>query len=189
MGDESAEQFRYSRPCKLPRRDDKRYDKINHMRATSLRSGVTLIEILIGMIIVVIASVATLTYFAYGMGNVGKSGNRRAALERARERLEQLMAVNVDLIKPDPIDFAVHIATCSATTCTLPNPVPAEWVSVDNLSTQKLVSTVQCVHDRSAGTPDGTCDVLELTAKVWFIPGSTGDNDFSRVHVRTLRTS
>ena len=141
------------------------------------------------MIIVVIASVGTLTYFAYGMGNVGKSGNRRAALERARERLEQLMAINAALIKPS--DFVVHTVICGATTCSVLNA--AETVPVDNLPLQKLVSTVQCVHDVSAGTPNGTCDVLELSAKVWFTSDFNEYNDsrdrFNLVHIRTLRTA
>ena len=56
------------------------------------RSGVSLVEILIGILIVVIASIGTLSYFSSVLGNVGRQSNRRAAIERARERLEQLMA-------------------------------------------------------------------------------------------------
>ena len=59
------------------------------------RRGASLIEVLVAIIIIVIASVGTLAYFAYGLGNVGKTGNRRAALERSRERLEQLMASTI----------------------------------------------------------------------------------------------
>ena len=149
--------------------------------------GVSLIEVLLGLLIVAIASLATLTYFSTGFGSVNKTGNRRAALERARERLEQLMVVNVDTIKPSPIDLAAHVVTCTgAGVCTLSNA--AETVSVDNLPSQTIISTMQCRHDVSAGTPNDTCDVIELSAKVWFMPGSAIDDDFNRVHIRTLRT-
>ena len=149
--------------------------------------GVSLIEILIGIVIIVVASIGSLTYFSSALGNVNKQGNRRAALERARERLEQLMAVNVGTIKPDPIDFNQHTVTCSAGTCALSNT--PETIPVNNLSGQQpLLSTVRCIHDAAAGTQAGTCDVLELSAKVWFMPGSTTDNDFNRIHIRTLRT-
>ena len=64
------------------------------------KRGVTLIEVLLSIVIVAIASIATLTYFAYAKGGVGKTGNRRAALERARQRLEQMLAANISGITP-----------------------------------------------------------------------------------------
>ena len=148
------------------------------------RSGVSLIEVLLGLLIVTIASIATLNYFAPGFGNINKQGNRRAALERARQRLEELMAVNTVLIKPTDIDVA-HTVTCGAGTCVLSNAV--ETVSVNDLPAQRIVSTVLCQHDAFAGTLNGTCDVLEFGAKVWFTPSAADDN-LNRVYVRTLRT-
>ena len=159
------------------------------------RKGVSLVEVLIGLLIVVIASIATLRYFAYGLGSVNKQGNRRAALERARERLEQLMAVSSTTIKPT--DTQLYFVKCNAVGVCGPLALaadPTDTVLVDDLSGQPIRSTVQCVHDSVAGTPAGTCDVLELSARVWFIPGSSptlggvDDNDFRRVHIRTLRT-
>ena len=154
------------------------------------RKGVSLIEILIGMLIVVIASIATLTYFSSALGNVGRQSNRRAALERARQRLEELMAANVDTITPT--DDLVHFVKCNAAGACGPLtlvPDSTDTVTVEDLSQPQLVqSTVRCQDDPSAGTPSSTCDVLELSAKVWFRPGSAVDDDFNRVHIRTLRT-
>ena len=152
------------------------------------RNGVSLIEILIGLLIVVVASIATLTFFSYALGGVGKTGNRRAALERARQRLERLMEVSVSTI--EPVDGQLYFVSCNnAGACGPPVLAnPNETVSVDDLPVQNLVSTIQCLHDAASGTPTGTCDVLELSAKVWFMPGSTVDDDFNRVHIRTLRT-
>ena len=149
------------------------------------RRGVSLIEVLMGIIIVVVASIATLSYFSSALGSVGKQGNRRAALERARQRLEQLMETSATPIKPSDIDVE-HTVTCAGGACAF-SAIP-ETVSVQSdLPLLPIVSTVQCRHDTSAGTPNGTCDVLELSTKVWFIPGSAADNDFNRVHIRTLR--
>ena len=100
------------------------------------------------------------------------------------------MAVNVDTIKPT--DTQLYYLSCNAAGACGPlnlTPIAADKVSVDDLTGQPVQSTVQCIHDPAAGTPAGTCDVLELSAKVWFRPGSTVDDDFNRVHIRTLRTS
>ena len=151
------------------------------------RRGVSLIEILIGILIIVIASIGTLSYFSVSVGNVGRQSNRRAALERARQRLEELLETNSNLINPSVVDGIAHPVICDgAGNCQLNNA--AETISVDDLPSQTLVSTVECKHDGAAGTPGGTCDVLELSAKVWFIPGPTVEDDFHRVHIQTLRT-
>ena len=160
------------------------------------RKGVSLVEVLIGLIIVVVASLATLTYFSSALGNVGRQSNRRAALERARERLEQLMAVNVDTIKPTidstlpPDGQPVLWVSCAGATCSQQASNPNETIDVEDLQgaqAPQLESTVQWKDDPAAGTTD-VPDVLELGVKVWFFPASTVDDDFHRVHIRTLRT-
>jgi len=160
------------------------------------RKGVSLVEILIGLIIVVVASIATLTYFSSALGGVGRQSNRRAALERARERLEQLLQVDPDSIKPT-IDSAlppngqpVLWVSCAGATCSKEISNPNETIDVEDLQgpqAPRLESTVQWKDDPAAGTTD-VPDVLELGVKVWFFPNSTVDDDFHRVHLRTLRT-
>ena len=164
------------------------------MRTTSSRNGASLIEVLLGIIIVVIASVGTLTYFAYGMGNVGKSGKRRAALERARERLEQVMEANSDDIKP-AADGQMYELFCGVTNpCTwtlsaAPVTIPTltkEPTVVDGLPSQ-IATTIQWRDDPSAGT--ATLDTLELGVRVWFTSNTSADDNLNRVHIRTLRTT
>ena len=154
--------------------------------------GVTLIEILIGILIMVVASIGTLNYFAYARGGVGKQGNRRAALEQARQRLEELMAVPISQVQP-AVNKALaqnnqplYWIACGGGACSAPTAayVP-ETVSVDNLPAQRIESTVQWRDDAAAGTT--TPDALELTVKVWFTQNINADDDFNRVHVRTLR--
>lgn len=158
------------------------------------RRGVSLVEILIGLIIVVVASLATLTYFSSALGNVGRQSNRRAALERARERLERLMEVDVNSIQPVVIAALpqnaqpVRWVKCVGATCgpELLSPDPTDQVNVDDLTGQTIESTIQWKDDPSALT--STPDVLELVVKVWFVPGPLIEDDFHRVHIRTLRT-
>lgn len=164
------------------------------------RQGVSLVEVLIGLIIVVVASVAALTYFAYGLGNINKQGNRRAALERTRQTLEQLLAANVDQIKP-PTDGAMYEILCVAGT----NPcawsmsvapvteqtVVGQDTIVDDLPS-RIAATVRWVDDPGTSDLDPanpTLDLLELTARVWFTPDvdPTNADEFNRVIVKTLR--
>ena len=149
--------------------------------------GVSLVEILIGTLVVVVASIATLSYFSYALGGVGKAGNRRAALERARERLEQMAVSKITDMTP-PNDGLAHPVSCAAgIPCAVVPSDPGETVSVDDLPNLPVQSTVQCIHEVSAGTPLDTCDALVMSAKVWFIPGSTIENAFNRVYLRAVR--
>jgi type II secretory pathway pseudopilin PulG len=151
------------------------------------RCGVSLVEILLGIIIVTIVSIGTLSYFAYGLGNVNKQGNRRAALERARQRLEQLMAVKLSDLPPD----TGQLHWCTAEPCgtgvwtTSPTPLPGPSVSVDDLPSQRTEVSAQWLDDPSAGT--SILDTIELGVKVWFVPGQV-DDELHRVYLKTLRT-
>ena len=165
------------------------------LRATRGNSrGVTLVEILFGIVIVLVVSIATLSYFAYAKGNVGIQGNRRAALERARERLEELMAAPVNQIKPI-VNGALpqnnqpqYWVSCAGGVCTGPtaNYVP-EVIPVNYLlQAQRIESTIRWKDDPSVNTT--IPDVLELSVKVWFTGNTAADDNYNRVHVRTLRT-
>ena len=149
------------------------------------RNGVGLIEILLGLLIITIASLATLNYFAYGFGSIGKQGRRRAALERAREQLEQLLVANI--IQLQPPNGQQYWLTCSGSPCTWTRSAVrvTQSVSVNDLPSQPIETMIQWVDDPSAGT--STLDTLALGVKVWFTP-SVADDDFNRVYVRTLRT-
>ena len=142
------------------------------------------------MLIVVVASLATLRYFAYGLAGIGKAGNRRAALERARQRLEQLIAADSSLLSGDE---NVHWVTCTGTPCTWTkfNSRVTESVAVDDLPSEPMETTVQKVNDPvSSTTPDQVHTVI-LSVKVWFTPNpnlDADDNNVKRVLVRSLRS-
>ena len=155
------------------------------------RSGVSLIEILLGLLIVTIASIATLSYFASGFGSINKQGNRRAALEQARARLEQLMASTIsDLPPQDGNCYYCATATCTAASWTLyacgPVAPPDTVPQVGRLTNLRRETTAQFIDDPSANTT--TRDVYTYGVKVWFTPSTANNDNFNRVYVRTLRT-
>ena len=148
-------------------------------------SGVTLIEVLVGIVVVTMAAAGALSFFTYGNAGIQDKSQSRAALEQASSRIELLMAENADNISPP--DSAVRWLSCAGTPCTwtLSPTQVTETVPVNGVGSP-MRTTVQWVHDPSAGTHAGTRDVLQLAAKVWFSPTTTDDN-FHRIEMRTLR--
>ena len=167
-------------------------------RQYSSRRGATLIEILLGLVIVAIASVATLQYFAYAKGNIGVQGNRRAALERARERLEQLLAANFNGIEPTlqpppAVQNPVTWLTCTGSPCAWTKSLvrTTQTVAVDNFPSQPIETTVQWIDDPNSPTASPgsfTPDKLEFGIKVWFTKNTAADDDLNRVFIKTLRS-
>ena len=165
--------------------------------------GVGLMEVLIGLVLVVTASLATLTYYSYGMGGMGKQENRRAALEIARQRLEQLMTANINCVAgSDSNDGRLFwltvpgaIAPCTwgrtADTGTPGNPVPVPepgGVLVNQLPNPMRMETTAQWRDDEPYAGTSTLDTVELSVKVWFTPNTGTDDDSNRVYLRTLRT-
>ncbi len=144
--------------------------------------GVSLIEVLIGIVIVTIASIATLQYFAYAKGGIGRQGNRRAALERARQRLEQLLSVSITSLPPR--DGQVHWCASGDPCVQWTTAAAAQTIAVNNLPNQRLETTAQWLDEPDAGTAG--LDVVDVGVKVWFVPGTVDDN-FHRVYLRSLR--
>ncbi len=160
------------------------------------QSGVSLVEVLIAIAVITVASIGTLSFFTYGLAGVGKESHRRAAMERARQRLDALMAFDISAIagtdSADGNSYWIRDTNPGSgyTWTRVQNTGSAsyvlETVPVDELATQRVETTVQRVNDPSAGTT--TLDTVALTVKVWFTPGNTSDDDYNRVYIRTLRT-
>jgi prepilin-type N-terminal cleavage/methylation domain-containing protein len=148
------------------------------------RSGVSLVEVLIAIVIMLIAAIGTLTYFALGLGGVNKQGNRRAALERARQRIEQVLAAPTDTL---PLDGRRHWCRQGnpCTSWVLSDVPVTQPVAVDDLPDQRMETLVQWVDDPASLTP--APDALSVGVKVWFT-SNPADDDFNRVHLRALRT-
>jgi len=147
--------------------------------------GVTLVEILIAAVIIILAIVASFSFFSYGKGGIHKQGNRRAAIEVARERIEELMAANLSEVRP-PAGLVYWLEfDCATLPCWDFNAaVTPETVLVNDLAAQRMETTAELIDDPSAGT--ATFDAIEFGVKVWFTQNLL-DDDFNRVHLRTIR--
>ena len=161
-------------------------------RCIRTSKGVSLVEVLIGMLIVVLASIGTLTYFSSALGNVNKQGNRRAALERARQRLEQLMETPANQLPPqDGQTYWCQVGNPCTSWVQSSTPISQTGgIQVDDLGGLRMETSAQFVNDTSNDPSGGppTLDTYELGVKVWFIPNSPADDDFHRVYLKTLRT-
>ena len=152
--------------------------------------GVSLIEVMIGLTLLSLAVMASFNYLSGGLGNIMKQGNRRAALERARQRVEQLMAADISVVQP--ANANKQWLTCAGAPCAW-TPSGGQTfetnVSVNTgLANQQMETAVQWIDDPSAGTGAAVPDVLVFEVKVWFTSRFTQDDDNNRVYIRMLRT-
>ena len=146
--------------------------------------GASLIEVLVAMAVITVAAISALSFFIYGMGGIARQGNRLAALERARERLEQLMAADINEVLPSDED--PHWVSCSGSPCDwqLSKDPVSEQVTVNDLTGQIMRTTAELKDDPTARTD--TFDLVEFGVRVWFTPDLV-DDDYHRVYLRTLR--
>ena len=151
--------------------------------------GVSLLEVLVGLILIAVICLCTLNYFAFGLGGMGKQGHRRAALERARERLEQLMAAPTSQLPPiDGKKYWCKAGQPCSEWITLEEGTAAQTVRVADFPAQRMETTASAVDDDpSAGTGESVLDVWEFGVKVRFTSNSADDNDFNRVYLKTLK--
>ena len=149
--------------------------------------GVSLIEILVGVILLTLVCISSFTYFAYGLGGIGRQGNRRAALERATERLEQLMAAGTSQLPArDGQQYWCSVGNPCTAWVVSADPI-AQLVAVNDVTDRRMEIAVKGVHDAAAGTPPANYDTWEIGIKVWFTSHTDLDDDFNRVYLKTLR--
>ena len=148
--------------------------------------GVTLIEVLIGMVLIVVISLGSFVMFSSGLGHMKLSGDRRGALEAARAQLEKIVSANLGDIAP-PANGDLRYVDCSVDPCTLSAAPVTENVTITNLGNRRMETTVQRIDDPAAGTLL-TLDTIEISVKVWFTPFIGNNNDANRVEIRSLRT-
>ena len=79
--------------------------------------GVTLIEVLISVFILALIAMGTTQFFVFGRTQINVQGHRRAALERAQQRLEELLASSYDSVAAKTEhDFPLDNILCTRTT-------------------------------------------------------------------------
>ena len=161
-------------------------------RMRQRRAGVSLIEILVAIMLLVVVAVGALAQFSYGLAGVNTQGSRRAALERARERLEEVMATPFAqvsppvAVNPNRVD-GWYWLPCVAGVCAWSATNPNETVAVGDLGPQSMECLVRWINDPTlVGSP--LPDALEFSVKVRYAPG-VADNELQRVYLRSLSTA
>ena len=149
------------------------------------QKGVSLIEVLVGLVLLAVVCVSAFGFFSTGLGGIAKEGNRRAALERARERMEQVFETDPTLLAPR--DGAKYWCSSGNPCTNWSGASSAQTVAVNNLANQRMETTLLGIHDTSAGTPATFYDAWEIGVKVWFTPNINNDDDYNRVYIKSLR--
>ena len=157
------------------------------MEGWTRNRGAGLVEVLIGILIVAIAAIGTLSYFSSGLGGINREGNRRAAMERARERLELLLETNINNvvggIVPANSQGQFWLDCRGGVPCVAFAARGTEPVAVGGLPNQ-METTVQQLDEPTSGTTG--LDLVQISVKVWFTQNGA-DDDYNRVFLSTLR--
>ena len=155
------------------------------MRTNFGERGASLIELLVAIVMVALAVICSLAFYSYGGGGIEKEGNRRAAAEFARSRIEELLAANVDTIRP--LDANLRWLSCAGSPCTwtMSTAQVFEQVNVNSIL-RPMETTVQWVNDPAALGAAGS-DTLDLSVRVWYT-SRANDDQYNRVLTKTLRT-
>jgi len=156
--------------------------------------GFSLIEVLIALLILVIVILGGGLYFFYGRLGINREGYRRAALELASQRLEELKAADYSKITPEiardgfgpDYNLLYYIVWRSDEWKPLDDLIDDpgdpnfsyDYVTVNNLADQKMLTQAQYIDDD--GLPD-SYDYLRITVTV-----SWGDNPGNKVELVTL---
>jgi len=138
--------------------------------------GFSLIEVLIALVILVIVILGGGAYFYYGRLGINREGYRRAALELASQRVEELRAADYSDIALDPPSDQLYYITYGSS-WNLSLEKTEDTISEDNLSDGVIVTEAQWVDEGS----DGSYDYLKVTVTVTW-----GDNPGNKVELVTL---
>ena len=150
--------------------------------------GFSLIEVSIALVILVIVILGGGLYFFYGRLGINREGYRRAALELASQRLEEVKAADYSEIIPDGFDpgYDPYYIVWRSSWDTLANLVEYptdpnfsyDYVTVGNLANQKMLTEAQYIDNDGGGD---SYDYLKITVTV-----SWGDNPDNKVELVTL---
>jgi len=150
------------------------------MMKVSLKSekGFTLLEMMVAIIIFAVVMIGGLSFFVYGRSDISREGHRRAALELASQRLEELKAADYSKIEPyscyGVYDYAVYYIHYSDGWY-VEDEDPNETVDIDNLTGQSIITTVQ-YEDVDPGDGIASYDYLIVKVTVsWDEKGVTNN--------------
>lgn len=149
------------------------------MRAAILKEkpGFTLVEVMMAMVILVLLAVGSGSFLLYSRVQVELQKDKRAALEVASGRLEELRAAAYNVTKPATSNYVIRYLKAATNTFTQFAADPGETVNI-NGGTMPIVTTVQFVDMDGGGS---SYDYTLFRVQVGFRVGST-----SRVELATF---
>lgn len=145
------------------------------MKAKFLNSktGFTLVEVLVALFIIALVIMGGGMFFFYGRVSIVREAHRRAATLVASGRLEELKAADYSEITPegfDPGSTPYWIVWDQENNKWQPlENLSYDYVTVDNLVDQKMVTQAQLMDDDG----DGSYDYLQIRVKVDWTNGKT----------------
>ena len=143
--------------------------------------GFSLIEVLIALVILVIVILGGGLYFFYGHLGINREGYRRAALELASQRLEQVKAADYSEVVLDPPSDQLYYITYGSS-WEKSEGKTEETIAEDNLPDGVMVTEAQWVHDDGGSS----YDYLKITVTVKWNIAEWGDNTSNKVELVTF---
>jgi len=106
------------------------------------RAGTTLVEVLVGALILAVLAVGTAGYLYHARSETAQGGDLRLSLEVANTRLEELRMADYHAIKPPTDDYNIHYLAKLGTNWNHNATDPGEMVVMDARDFS-IVTTVQ----------------------------------------------
>jgi len=132
------------------------------------RKGATLVEVMIASVVLVVMALGGAAFLFRSRGDVAVQRNKRAALEVANSRLEDLQASSYDDIKPLNQDYTSYYISRVGANWALASADPGETVLINN-RLYPIAATVVYL-DVDGGGPSYDC--VQATVSVGYRLGS-----------------
>jgi len=146
------------------------------LNKTQHRTGSSLIEVMVAMMILVVLVLGVASFIYYGRSGVYAQRDRLSVLELVNGRLEALCAVPYPVVEPPNSDYNVYYTVWSGGTFTLPRLRPRTqrlYVNSRNRARKyQMTTTVQYI-DIDGGA--ASYDALKLTVSMRYHPNSTDE--------------
>ena len=142
------------------------------------RGGTTLVEVIIGCLILAVLALAAMASLQYTRSMTVQQRDHRTALELANGRLEALRGAPFNTVRPTSSNYNVYYLRASGTTWVVSSAVTNENVTV-NYRPRPMRTTVQYV-DADGGS--ASYDLLKFNVRVQY--SSSASN---QVELETMR--
>jgi type II secretory pathway pseudopilin PulG len=139
---------------------------MNSHAKSGKRSGGTLIEVAMGVLILALLALGASMLYSQSWGQLSVQRNRRAALTAANSRLEALRASLFADIAPPNQDYQVYFVTPNGSGWQHSASDPGETVQVNRR--QEGITTTVTYVDADPGDMDSTCDYVRVRVSVGY---------------------